>query len=92
VDLVEQADAGVARNSTPLIKETPYHIKKTREAETGSEFPKAAAGEGKLAGYIGLKPEAKEPFSFSIGDSDITRLLFQLFVEDVRAVNGDKNV
>ncbi|WP_327731857.1 hypothetical protein OG250_45435 [Streptomyces sp. NBC_00487] len=68
------------------------HIKKTREAETGSEFPKAAAGEGKLAGYIGLKPEAKEPFSFSIGDSDITRLLFQLFVEDVRAVKGDKNV
>ncbi|MFM9451899.1 eCIS core domain-containing protein [Streptomyces europaeiscabiei] len=73
-------------------KGTPYHIRKTREAETGSEFPQAAAGEGTLPGYIGLKPEKKEPFSLSIGDTDITRLLFQLFVEDVRAVKGEKNL
>ncbi|MFF7392075.1 DUF4157 domain-containing protein [Streptomyces scabiei] len=73
-------------------KGTPYHIRKTREEETGSTFPTAAGGEGKLPGFIGLKPEAKEPFSLSLGDSDITRLLFQLFVEDVRPVKGEKNV
>ncbi|MFF9035656.1 DUF4157 domain-containing protein [Streptomyces sp. NPDC014892] len=73
-------------------KGTPYHIRKTREEETGSTFPTAAGGEGKLPGFIGLKPEAKEPFSLSLGDSDITRLLFQMFVEDVRAVKGEKNV
>ncbi|WRZ54987.1 DUF4157 domain-containing protein [Streptomyces sp. NBC_01314] len=73
-------------------KGTPYHIRKTREAETGSAFPQAAAGEGTLPGYIGLKPEKKEPFSLSIGDTDITRLLFQLFVEDVRVVKGGKNL
>lgn len=59
-------------------KGTPYHIRKTREEETGSTFPTAAGGEGKLPGFIGLKPEAKEPFSLSLGDSDITRLLFRL--------------
>ncbi len=70
---------------------TPYHIRKTRESG-GSSFPEAAGGEGALAGYIGVKPEKKEPFSISLGGTDITRLLFQLFVEDIRAVRGEKNV
>ncbi|EMF57736.1 DUF4157 domain-containing protein [Streptomyces bottropensis] len=73
-------------------KGTPYHIRKTREEETGSTFPQAAAGEGALPGYIGLKPEKKEPFSLSLGDTDITRLLFQLFVEDVQPVKGGQNL
>lgn len=72
-------------------KGTPYHIRKTRES-ADNPFPEAAAGEGALAGYIGLKPEEKEPFSLSIGKTDITRLLFQLFVEDMRAVRGEKNL
>ncbi|MGW4036787.1 eCIS core domain-containing protein [Streptomyces sp. NPDC004778] len=72
-------------------KGTPYHIRKTRET-ADKPFPEAAAGEGALAGYIGLKPEEKEPFSLSIGKTDITRLLFQLFVEDMRAVRGEKNL
>ncbi|MFE6702216.1 DUF4157 domain-containing protein [Streptomyces sp. NPDC057718] len=69
----------------------PDYIRQTRETET-EKFPKAAGGEGKLAGYIGVKSEAKEPFSFSLGDSDITRLLFQLFVADVRVVKGEENL
>ncbi|MGW6722917.1 eCIS core domain-containing protein [Streptomyces sp. NPDC054995] len=72
-------------------KGTPYHIRKTRES-ADNPFPEAAGGEGALAGYIGLKPEEKEPFSLSIGKTDITRLLFQLFVEDMRAVRGQKNL
>ncbi|MFF8966480.1 DUF4157 domain-containing protein [Streptomyces globisporus] len=72
-------------------KGTPYHIRKTRES-ADNPFPEAAGGEGALAGYIGLKPEEKEPFSLSIGKTDITRLLFQLFVEDMRAVRGEKNL
>lgn len=70
-------------------KGTPYHIRKIREEETGSTFPQASAGEGTLPGYIGLKPESREPFSLSLGDTDITRLLFQLYVEDVQPVEGN---
>ncbi|MEV7643904.1 DUF4157 domain-containing protein [Streptomyces rubiginosohelvolus] len=70
---------------------TPYHIRKIRES-AGSSFPEAAGGEGALPGYIGVKPEKKEPFSISLGGTDITRLLFQLFVEDIRPVRGEKNV
>ncbi|MFE7137658.1 DUF4157 domain-containing protein [Streptomyces sp. NPDC057644] len=72
-------------------KGTPYHIRKTRES-ADNPFPEAAGGEGALAGYIGLKPEEKEPFSLSLGKTDITRVLFQLFVEDMRAVRGQKNL
>ncbi|MFJ9620881.1 DUF4157 domain-containing protein [Streptomyces sp. NPDC101181] len=71
---------------------TPYHIRKSREGADGGGFPEAAGGEGSLPGYIGVKPEKKEPFSISLGKSDITRLLFQLFVEDMRAAKGDKNL
>jgi len=43
----------------------------------------AAGGEGKLTGFIGIKPEQKGPFSLTIGQSESTQLLFQLFIEKV---------
>ncbi|MFD4025278.1 hypothetical protein ACFWRV_17425 [Streptomyces sp. NPDC058576] len=70
---------------------TPDHIRQTRETES-EKFPRASGGEGKLAGYIGVKSEAKEPFSLSLGNSDITRLLFQLFVVDIRVTKGEENL
>lgn len=45
-----------------------------------------SGGEGKAAGYIGLKPEDRGDFSLAIGSSTASQLLFQLLVESVRAV------
>ncbi|MFI2640699.1 DUF4157 domain-containing protein [Streptomyces sp. NPDC018610] len=67
---------------------TPYHMRSHFEAQNRT-FQEGAAGEGILAGYVGLKQEKKGPFSLSLGDSDVTRLLFQLFVEDVTVVAPD---
>ncbi|MDG9721652.1 hypothetical protein [Streptomyces sp. DH41] len=50
----------------------------------GKELPTSAGGEGGLAGYIGVKQEKKGPFSLSVGKSEATQMLFQLFVEEVR--------
>ncbi|MFJ2111566.1 MULTISPECIES: DUF4157 domain-containing protein [unclassified Streptomyces] len=67
---------------------TPYHMRSHFESENGGKrsFQEGSGAEGGLPGYVGVKQEKKGPFSLSLGDNDATRLLFQLFVEDVRKV------
>jgi len=61
----------------------------TIKHEFGAPLPKAAGGEGILPGHIGIKSEGDDLFSFSLGDSNPSKLLFQLMVDEVREVKAD---
>ncbi len=54
----------------------------------GKPLPTGSRNEGELAGRIGIKSEAQGPFSFSLGDSKASQLLFQLLIEQVKVVKG----
>ncbi|CAL9464891.1 hypothetical protein SUDANB145_02710 [Streptomyces sp. enrichment culture] len=62
---------------------TPDHLRAIRGQDA---YREASQGEGILGGYIGLKNEKHGDFSISLGDSDATRLLFQLLISSVREV------
>ncbi|MFJ3906421.1 DUF4157 domain-containing protein [Streptomyces sp. NPDC090025] len=51
-------------------------------------FATGSGAEGSLGGYVGLKPEQHGDFSLSLGDSEATKLLFQLFVKRVEDVTS----
>jgi hypothetical protein len=57
--------------------------------QEGKVFPEASHNEGVAPGYIGLKSEQGGPFSLSLGDNAPSKLLFQLFTEEVKLVNTD---
>jgi hypothetical protein len=63
------------------------HLRYLAEAKN-RDHPEASAHEGENAGYIGMKKEEKGDFSLSVGKSDITALLFQLFLESVEDVTN----
>ncbi|MDR6504118.1 hypothetical protein J2785_007313 [Burkholderia ambifaria] len=55
----------------------------------GKYFPRASEAEGVLGGYVGIKSEDAGPFSLSLGDSEASKAIFQLFVDNVEIVPGD---
>ncbi|MFF6772023.1 DUF4157 domain-containing protein [Streptomyces sp. NPDC012637] len=51
-------------------------------------FPTGSGAEGNLSGYVGMKPEQHGDFSLSLGDTEATKLLFQLFVKQIQDVTS----
>lgn len=64
----------------------PAALRKIHGAQD-RQFPTGSGNEGSLTGYVGMKLEDIGDFSLSLGsNTEATRLLFQLFVQDVRDV------
>lgn len=59
-------------------------IAENEKRARGRVFPAGSVSEGNLAGYIGLKSENRGDFSLTMGVSEPTHLLFQLFIDSIK--------
>jgi hypothetical protein len=62
------------------------------EEEKNTQPRLCTAHEGTCTGYIGMKPENREPHSITIANASSSKLLFQLFIDRIAMMAKDEEV